>query len=174
MTYSAVADLLLGNVPLPTTLDPAKFVQDAADEIDSRIGFVYVTPIPVASMSAPSERPTALLLKRISNWLASGRLILALDAGGEDYAVHAYGLKLVKDASEAIDAICSLQVILEGAMRLDGTEPLTGHKARPLIHNLDPQSQVEAFYAYTADPLAYRPYGENGGPYRTENGSGMW
>jgi hypothetical protein len=41
MAYSAVTDLLTGDLPLPSYVSPVKFVDDAADEIDSKIGFLY-------------------------------------------------------------------------------------------------------------------------------------
>ncbi|HWI68184.1 MAG TPA: hypothetical protein VNS88_07365, partial [Nitrospiraceae bacterium] len=73
MGYSEVTDLLTGNVPTPAYLSPQKYVDDAADEIDSKIGFVYETPIDVTySSSNPVTRPVRLLLKRINNFLASG------------------------------------------------------------------------------------------------------
>jgi hypothetical protein len=150
-TYSSVEDLLTGNVPLPTYLDPQKFVNDAAKEIDSKIGFLYVTPVNVSTdIEKPVSRPVRLLLERINNHLASGRLLMALDSAGEDTRVHAYALRLVDEASMALEAIASGKIDLDGAPKLD-----EGDDVRPtsvLIGNLDAESNVEAFYDRIANP----------------------
>lgn len=150
MAYSEITDLLTGNVPTPAYLSPQKYVDDAADEIDSKIGFVYETPIDVTdSSSNPVSRPVRLLLKRINNFLASGRLLLAVDAGAETDRVHAYGLYLVKEAEESLCAIS------DGKVNLEGAELLPTDQARvtaPLIQNVDSESNVEAFYDRIANP----------------------
>jgi hypothetical protein len=143
--YSASTDLLTGNIPLPAALNAAKFVSDAADEIDSIIGFVYQTPIDV-TITSVVDRPARLLLKRISNWLASGRLILAVDSGGEDTTLHAYGLKLVNDALMALNAIAAGEVVLQGAVQITPAVGTVGPQSAPTINNLDALSQVEEFY----------------------------
>lgn len=148
--YSEVTDLLTGNIPIASYVDPQKFVNDAGDEIDSKIGFIYKTPVDVREVAEnKTSRPARLLLKRISNHLASGRLLMALDAGGEDDRVHAYALKLVSDATMALDAIASGKVVLDGAEQEDteNIKPTT-----PLIGNLDAESNVEAFYNRIANP----------------------
>lgn len=148
--YSAVGDLLTGNIPLPGYISAQKFVDDAGDEIDSKIGFIYKTPVDVSDTEAnKTSRPARLLLKRISNFLASGRLLMAVDAGGENDQVHAYALKLVSDATAALDMIVSGKVVLDGAEQedTDAIQPTT-----PLINNLDAESNVEAFYDRIANP----------------------
>lgn len=157
MAYSETTDLLTGNVPTPAYLSPQKYVDDAADEIDSKIGFTYETPIDVTdSSSNPVSRPVRLLLKRINNFLASGRLLLAVDAGAETDRVHAYGLYLVKEAEESLYAIC------EGKVNLEGAELLPTDQARvtaPLIKNVDEESNVESFYDRISNPnYVYFPY----------------
>jgi len=144
-TYSLVADLLTGNIPTPAGLDPQKFVQDAADEIDSKIGFAYETP--VNTNTAP--RPVVLLLKRINNFLATGRLILAVATPGEDTTLNAYGKRLIDEATAALDSIVSGDLILPDIPPLDPTSP---PYAGPIIINKDPESNVEAFYDRIANP----------------------
>lgn len=139
-TYCETADLLLGNVPVPATA--GKYVQDAADEMDSRLGLLYVTPI-VLDESDPRTRPAALLLKRINSWLASGRLIMALDAGGEDDQLHKYAERLVSEALLALKMIVEREIVLPGAEPVNPVEDsgLTG----PLATWGDDASVVEAY-----------------------------
>ena len=148
MPYSAVADLLTGQVPTPSYLDPQKYVTDASDEIDSFIGHIYVTPVDVTEVGTTS-RPARLLLKRINNWLASGRLLMAASAGNQKLEINAYAEHLVREATQALNAIASGDVVLAGAIRLVTEEEVaTG----PLIHNVDAESNVEAFYDRIANP----------------------
>lgn len=148
-TYSEVGDLLTGNVPMPDYLSPEKYVQDAANEIDSKIGFLYQTPIDV-STNSDVPRPARLLLQRINNFLASGRLLMAAASGGEDDRVHAYGFYLVQQATLALDALALGDPMLEGAVPID-----TGEAAAItsiIVNNLDPESNVEAFYDRVMNP----------------------
>lgn len=149
-TYSLVTDLLTGNIPVSPVM-AQKYVNDAADEIDSVIGTVYVTPVdmkPTSSETPPSTgtvtRPSRLLLKRIANFLASGRLMLATSAGGEDDQLHSYAKYLVDTA------LATLMQIASGSIALDGAEtagdPDQEGRYGPLIANVDLESNVEAFY----------------------------
>lgn len=156
MAYSEVTDLLTGNIPTPGYLTPQKYVDDAADEIDSKIGFVYETPINVADdPDNPVVRPVRLLLKRINNFLASGRLLLAVTASDEDTSLHAYAKSLVDNAELALEAIFDGTILLEGATELN---PQTEDSHRgPMIANKDEFSAVDDFY----DQLM--PVGSQGG-----------
>lgn len=155
--YSAVSDLLLGDTVLGSTVDPEKYVQDAADEIDSKVGFMYVTPLNL--QTAP--RPVQLLLKRINNFLATGRLIMAVASPSEEGGLNAYGRNLVEAASESLDAIAAGKINLEGVQTIaDGTALRTA----PMVSNIDSESSVEAFYDRIANPsyvypAAYIPQG---------------
>lgn len=148
VAYSEVADLLTGKIPTPSSLDPQKYVDDATDEIDSKIGLIYKTPIDLGEFS-DVPRPVRLLLKRINNFLASGRLILAVASPQEQANLHAYGWSLVREATAALDSIASGEVTIDGAERLtDDTVAITA----PLISNVDSESNVEAFYDRLANP----------------------
>lgn len=149
MAYSTPADLLTGNIPVPQYIDKDKFVADAADEIDSKIGFRYLTPIDVSSGSAV-EVPVRLLLKRISNFLATGRLLMAADAGGENDRLHAYGWSLVKEATAALDAIANGDILLGGATPVDTDDEKIVSSV--IVLNEDPESNVSAFYDRIANP----------------------
>lgn len=142
MAYSEVGDMLTGNIPVGST-SAQKYVNDAADEIDSVIGNLYVTPLDMSDPS-PLSRPSRLLLKRISNFLASGRLMFATSAGGEDDQLHAYARYLVETATATLMRIANGEIFLDGAIKedIDGESGSPG----PLISNVDFESNVEAFY----------------------------
>lgn len=148
MPYSAASDLLLGDIPLSAALDRTKFVVDAADEIDSYIGSRYVTPIDT-SANTQVVRHSVLLLKRLNNFLATGRLILAIDAGGEDTALHAYGARLVNESLRALREIADGSVDIEGAVLHD---PSYVGDPGPAIVNYDKTSAVDAFYSRVMVP----------------------
>lgn len=141
MTYCEVEDLLLGNIPVPSTA--GKYVQQAADEMDSHLGLQYVTPV-VLDEGNPKQRPGFLLLKRINSWLATGRLVLALDAGGEDDQLHQYGKKLVDDCMKALEEIVSGNIQLPGA---EPVNPDAGSSNGPVASFADDQSLVEGYAA---------------------------
>lgn len=142
MAYSEVGDLLIGDIPLPARIgDGSKFVDMAADEIDSQVGHIYTTPIVIPD--EPQYRPARLLLKKINNLIASGRIILDMAAGGEDNDLHAYGRSMLNEGLSLLASIVTGRIVLIGAPLLPGTEDVdTG----PLIVNEDPESLVEAFY----------------------------
>ena len=152
MAYSTTNDLLLGGIPIPAGLQAQKFVNDAADEVDSQIGMLYITPVDVNSSTL--VRPVKLLLKRLNNFIATGRLILAVTSNNEDDRLHAYGLSLLKEANEALHMIASGQVVLDGAPVTDANVPRV---SVPLIGNLDSESNVEAFYDRIANPTYLWP-----------------
>lgn len=153
-TYSETGDMLLGDLPTPK--DAEKFVQDATDEIDSKLGFRYVIPI-VVDETVPANKATPLLLKRIANHLASGRLICAKAASASQQEVNQYGLSLIASASEALAQLVAGDMTLPGAAFLEATD--TGQSG-PIISNLDPQSNVESFYGMVTTPplVSGQPY----------------
>lgn len=143
-------ELSIGNIPLPSYINPSDFIQEAADEIDSMIGAVYKTPVDV-STSGPVSRPSRLLLKRINKHLAMGRLILVVTSAEEHERLHAYGQALVAECLTALKMILEGKVILDGALPPDGTDT---DQRRPavVLMNKDPESNVEAFYDRLANP----------------------
>jgi hypothetical protein len=148
-TYSDVSDLILGDVPQPS--DAIRWVQDATDEIDSKLGIRYVTPI-VIDDSVPANRSTSLLLKRVNNWLASGRLIVAKAASSSEQQMNAYGVYLLTQAEN------TLNEMVKGEMPLPGLTPLDSSDvgaSGPQINNLDAQSNVESFYTFVTTPRSF-------------------
>lgn len=158
--YSLPGDMLLGGIPPDSVVNQEKYVQDAADEIDSRLGFTYVTPMVLTD----APRPVKLLMKRINNFLATGRYIMAVASPIEQQALHAYGRSLVENAEASLTQIAEGVILLEGVALVD--ESGAPEKVGPQIHNKDTESAVDAFYDRVVNP-AYgvvfsSPYGGTG------------
>lgn len=149
MAYSEVSDLLLGDTIVGGGVSKQQFVDAAADEIDSKIGWLYVTPIAVDGDNYSNPvipalpRHEALLLKGINNKLASGRLIMTLDIAGEGTTLHAYGARLVKEAMDELHLIANGSVDLS-APRLVTPEQYFADRA-PSLSNLDEESLLTPF-----------------------------
>jgi hypothetical protein len=144
MAYSEVKDMLLGQFTLPASMDAQKFVDDAADEIDMKIGFIYRTPV-VAAAGTTLPRPVSLLLKRLNVYISTARAIFAAAGPSAGDDTNAYARHLLADAHAALTAIAEGRTVLEGAERL----PDQGEERRgPRIANIDSRSQVDAFYEH--------------------------
>lgn len=152
--YSKVEDLLTGDIRLPGYLDVPGAVQDATDEIDSKIGALYDTPIDISDTS-PVSRPARLMLKRVANFLASGRLLLEVAASAEQTELHAYAKSLVDEANLAISQIATGELPLPGAEMVPNAQR---RGSTPLIANVDATSNVEAFYERFANPTRATVY----------------
>lgn len=140
MPYSQSGDLLTGQIPLPAYVDAEAYILNAAEEIDAIVGMTYVTPVNL--QETPENRASMLVLKKANNFLASGRIIMALDSGGQDSELHKYGAYLVREAEKIVRSIAEGEFILVGATRLSGE---AGGSA-PTIDNADPVSIVDAYY----------------------------
>lgn len=152
MAYCATTDLINGDIPLPPYVDKEKVVQDAADEIDSNIGFIYKTPVDVTE-NGPTPRPVRLLLKRINSHLATGRLIMALDSSGQDDRLHAYGYSLVQNALAALAEIAAGKIVLADVPAAD--ENADKRVTAVIVNNKDEESAVDAFYDRIANPAYF-------------------
>lgn len=148
MPYSATPDLLVGDLVLSSALDTTKYIQGAADEMDSKLGFIYLVPVDVGTLPAYQ----ALLLKNINNKLASGRLIMDIAAGGEDRSLHAYGARLVQEANS------DLLQIANGTVELDAEkQPITSQNdTGPAVTNSDEFSAVDTFEAFAFNGINTR------------------
>lgn len=140
MPYSVAADLLTGNIPLPSYVDKDAYIQAAADEIDAVVGQIYVTPVSV--QAGPTTRPTQLILKKANNFLASGRIILAMDSAGQEDQMHKYGRYLVGEAEKILQGIIDGKIILTGATQINGATGVTA----PTILNAETESLVDQYY----------------------------
>lgn len=147
--YCTTDDLLLGNLPVGTTVDPAKYVQDAAEEIDSKIGRIYQTPLILGNLS----RPSLLLIQRINKFLATGRILLTLDLPNEESRMHAVAKQYITDASSALAQIVNGDVRLDGAVLINAD---FSKNAGPLAINNDGGSMVDGFYTFTTPDPFYR------------------
>lgn len=140
MPYSVIGDLLTGDMQFPAYIDPDKFVASTAEEIDAVIGQLYITPVVVAT--SPLSRSTMLILKKVNNFLASGRIILAMDAAGQNKQLHSYGKYMVTEAEGILKAITEGKITLAGA-----TPILSGGGTAPVIVNAESTSTVDEFYS---------------------------
>lgn len=146
--YAAVTDLVMGNVPVPANGDADKYLNLAAEEIDGEIGARYATPVAV-DVNDPLKRQASLLLKKINAWLASGRLLMAADAGGSDDQVQQYGLYLVREAQAALVQIKDGAIVLTG---IDLADVNATKQTGPVASFADDQSLVENFGATFGNP----------------------
>lgn len=148
-TFSTVDDLILGDLTVGTNVNLTKFVEDATNEIFSKIGHVYVLPLEPAEELGFDLVPeyTEALLKKLNNHLASGRLILALNATSGDDALNRYGEMLVRDALTELEQIRNGVVDLVGAARLPAANPGGDAFNGAAIINADSESAVDVFYS---------------------------
>lgn len=147
VAYCTTDDLVLGNIPIPPNAQ--RYVDQAAQEIDSIIGFKYETPVVVDNSS--EGRPVTLLLSRINYTLASGRLILALAAPAQDDQIQQYGKYLVDEALKALKMIVDGEILLPGAPEVGGgTVGPTG----PIAYFEDDASAVESFATVFGNPAS--------------------
>jgi hypothetical protein len=158
--YSGADDLLLGDITLGSSVSKVNYVKAAGDEIDSRLGYVYELPFP-DDIAEHAKK----LLKKINNNLASGRLIMAVAAGGEDSKLHAYGASLVQDAYNELALILNGTLPIDGATRTGASDAQAG----PTISNQDEFSATGAFeYEFFENPTQRGPLSGPGwtpGPY---------
>jgi hypothetical protein len=159
MAYCEVNDLLVGEMgdnPVSPLLQPSKFIDDAADEMDSQIGFRYQTPINVEDSVLGVPRPVRLLLKRINSHLASGRFIMAAVSAAQDNEVHSYGIYLVTESLAAIAAIAAGDTPLPGALAAElppDEAPNLVEQRHVLQYVHDATSGVDHFYDQASRPL---------------------
>ena len=134
VAYAKPGDLLIGDVTLSSGLSRESFLRDAADEMDSRLGFVYVLPI------AGIQPHAITLLKMINARLASGRLLMSIAAPSEDDSVHRYGEWLIKEAYADLMSICNRTIDLVGATPISDPNPVAAS-----IYNYDEESAIDMF-----------------------------
>lgn len=154
MRYCEVEDLLIGDLILPATVKPERFIQSASDEIDAKLGWTYKTPLAPLTVPAGSgdlvpefkhlPRHERLLIVSICARLASGRLIMTLDTAGEQTTLHAYGFRLVKEALDELHTVSNGAVELIAAKQDPST--LAGESdTAPSIKNYDDESLLLGF-----------------------------
>jgi len=144
MAYCVPGDLPLGQLStrLPPEVSISSYIESAADHIDARLGFRYVTPFDVEGVdSLPPHQ--VKLLKGINAKRAAGQIILAATMASEDSALHQYGLWLIQESD------IELQAIMNGDVMLSA--PLVDSDGYPL----DPTTDPDDADAYARVPTAY-------------------
>jgi hypothetical protein len=134
-------------MPVSGFVNKQQFVDSAAEEMDSKLGYIYKLPLVPPNPDNLDPAPAlldyeVLILKHINNKLASGRLILAQDMAGEENSLHAYGLRLVTEATNELMALANGEVDLTAEKRY--TIQREGDKV-PSIINEDPESLLLGF-----------------------------
>lgn len=154
MPYSEPDALLLGDLILGGGVDKQKFIDQAAEDIDAKLGWIYELPIKLA-LPEGELRPAdpdnwtrlplheQLLLKGINNKLASGRLILTIDVAGEDSKLQAYGYFLVQEANAELMALANGEIYLS-AIRYDPGDQVI-RDVIPSVKNQDEESLLLGF-----------------------------
>lgn len=149
MTYSEQDDLLLGQLITSVRFDKQTHVQAASDEIDSKVGWRYVTPLVAPGVGGTFDdlpRHEQLFVKNIANKLATGSILLTLDVAGEDTSVHALGRRYLDEARAELAYLADGSIALSAAPLIDvpGGAPPAGGRG-PGVINHDDESMVEAF-----------------------------
>jgi len=144
MPYCVPGDLPLGQLSgrLPIEISVNSYINSAADHIDGRLGFMYLTPFDVEGLgSLPSHQ--VKLLKGINAKRAAGQIILAATIATEDSVLQQYGLWLIQEAD------IELQAIQSGEVKLNA--PLVSSDGLPLNPTADPDDAD----AYARVPTAF-------------------
>lgn len=139
MPYCTEADLLVKDVLQAPGSTRQDWVDRAAEEMDSYLGYRYVIPLiagPQFQQIIPHE---VIILKQINAKLASGRYILAQAANEEDDRLHAYGWSLVQDAIGQLLAIKDGRVDLRSVATLSGDQGDESNRL-PGVTNEDEES----------------------------------
>lgn len=159
MAYCDKTDLLTGDIPLAAKYGDGQAMVDlASDEIDAEIGHTYKTPVDFTALetdeaATAAVRPSKLLLKKINQLLASGRILMDQAAGGEDRALQAYGKSMWQEATDLLEAICSGKIQLQIPLLGDGDEATELDNTKLSFVNQDGYSLVENFYNRYSTPL---------------------
>lgn len=152
VAYCTTADLLIDTeLMLPAGISKESFVQRAADEIDVKISRLYATPVVFNAEGQTTYSATLKVLKMINAHLATGRLILAMNAGDNDNTMNTYGVSLIREAQMILQRIADQEIILEGAAA-NALLPGELEGPRALVYQGDSASGVETFYDLIATP----------------------
>lgn len=137
--YKATAeDLLIGDLTIGS-VDLDVYVQSAWTEIEGKLGFVYVLPIP-DTLDAASNA----LLKSIHTRLATGRFFMAQGGGDED--VNRYGKFLIQEAQRDLEGVVGGIPELRGT-GLEKRSPIApaGERTDPSVVQYDATSPFDTF-----------------------------
>lgn len=149
MGYCEPDDINVGNLMLPEGESRTPFINEASDEMDGKLGWLYTTPIDVDTLKY-YER---MMLKTICRKIAGGRMITTMAIPDESGSLNAYGARLLKEGLDELHMIASGDVPLSAARAdlesPDGTDDAGGLGAiggrTPSIKNGDSESLVDQF-----------------------------
>jgi len=140
MAYCEEADLLVQDGMAVAPGEKAKFIKNACEEMDSKLGYRYVVPVDLPGIPQNQQ----FLLKDIAIKLATGRFIMAMALHGQSESLHQYALYLIKEAEMNLMAIANGNIDLN-APRVDSSGEGVGIVEPPEV----------------ADPFARIPTGWN-------------
>lgn len=132
----------LGDLQVSSSISLDSVAEDAADEMNVRLGERYVVPL---VLTAPELLPHhRKLIEQINGRLAAGRLIMSMASPSEDRDLHNYGKYLVDLAHGDLELIASGRVVLGGQAQ-STAESSADDATGPKVYNLDGESGVEQF-----------------------------
>lgn len=164
MGYSQVSDLLLGDLIISTTIDRQRYVDDAASEIDSKIGHRYTTPLTLADLADHSRK----LILKINNHIATARLIMSTAVAAQDSSVNAYAEYLLSQAFSELAGIAMGSPSLDGATVADATFSNRG----PSATGGDAFSAIDHFYDFAMGGACPTPWSPSAGSTSTTSTGG--
>lgn len=132
----------LGDMAISTNISLDAVAEDAAGEMNVRLGERYVTPL---NLSAAALLPHhKRMIELINARLAAGRLIMSIASPTEDRDLHRYGEYLIGLAMGDLELVTSGRVLLGG--QTDAVTVIDQDKyAGPSIFNQDGESGVEMY-----------------------------
>ena len=152
MAYCTEDSLLIEGLPLSTVVNPQKYIDLAADEMNIILGQVY--NIPIVYDDTPDNLQTKLFLKQVNSWLASGRMIIAATASNESTQLSAYGRQLVNGALKALNDLVggggSLPGVQFSAIYLSVTDRVLQFQQDETSHVIDFENRFYGPGGFTA------------------------
>lgn len=142
--YCATEDMRTGDIAEPSYTSREQYIKNAAEEIDTALGHLYVTPLVIDV--ADKFRPARLYVKKINWLLASGRMLTDVAAAGEMDNLHSYGKRLLDEAQVMLNQLVSGEVFLAGAELIEPDPDAAKDWTGPTVFNEDPVSMVQQFY----------------------------
>lgn len=158
--YCTAADLMIGDLQIPSSVDTNVYIARACRDIDIALGERYVTPIVTLNVY------TTNLLKNVAADLASAYLVLAQAQGHEDNLPNAYGIHLWNRAKNALQPFIDGKPVPGATLLASRTDDL------PIsVRNEDAASLLGAFETFVTTPNPYA--GEFYGPWTGRYGDGF-
>jgi len=147
--YCTPSDLDLSRVIMDDPEETQRFVLQATEEMDSKLGWLYIVPLPMSTMKY-HER---LLIKTICRKIATGRMILTYAVPDEGGSNHSYGLRLIQEGLDELHMIANGDITLSVARGDQEGSPLdpdaggvgATHARLPEMFHQDSESLLNGF-----------------------------